>query len=178
MALGTLRSCSRPHCPPPELSHCPMLTLGPHYTLPPLPSPAPGSTIYSLSLNLTPRGPPVSGSTQDVSSCVWLVSLSTVSPRPTPAAAGIRMPDLFRAESYPTVWKYLPHSRIICRRHLGGFRVSAAVDSAPVDTAVRCLCGRVFLWGRHLGVRLLGQVAAPASPSEEPLDCLPRQLHI
>lgn len=117
-----------------------------------------------------------------MSSCVWLVSLSTVSPRPTPAAAGIRMPDFFKAEkvtfSYPTVWKCLPHSRVICRRHLGVFRVSAAVDSAPVDMAVWCLCGRVFLWGRHLGVRLLGQVTAPASPSEEPLDCLPRQLHI
>lgn len=38
----------------------------------------PGSATYSLSLNQTLRGPPVSGVTQDVS-CVWLMSLSTTS---------------------------------------------------------------------------------------------------
>lgn len=90
-------------------------------------------------------------------SWVWPASLSTVSPRPARAAAGRRMPDLFRAGPCPTVWKYL---RPLPPAPGASPRLGCRGAGCAVCTQ------RVFPWGRHLGVQLLGQVAAAASPSE------------
>lgn len=101
----------------------------------------------------------MSGSTQDVPSWVWPASLSTVSPRPARTAAGHRMPDLSRAGPCPTVWKYL---RPLPPAPGASPRLGCRGAGCAVCTQ------RVFPWGRHLGVQLLGQVAAAASPSEGP----------
>lgn len=93
------------------------------------------------------------GGTKDVSFCVWLVSLSTVSPRPARAAAGVRTPVLFRAEPRSAVWRDLTVS-IACLGTLGSCPPSGHGTS----------CGCVQGGGRF---RLRWALGAPGLPAVE-----------
>ena len=78
--------------------HLPKLRLCPHEALTPHPPAlALAPTIYSLSVNRTPLGTSfMSGFVQDVSFCVWLLSLHTASSGSIHMVAGGRMPSFLR----------------------------------------------------------------------------------
>lgn len=93
--------------------------------------------LLPVSIDVTLLGPPVSGIRQCLFFCVWLVSLSIMSPRSIHVVAGVRISFPSKAELHSSVDG--PHCVYPSPTsgHLGCFHLLAVVNCAAVNTDVQ-----------------------------------------
>lgn len=94
-------SCGHPHRPPPELSHCPKLTLCPHQT----------PTLHTPALSLRRVLGTVHMWTDSVLVLLWLISLSAVSPSTLAQQVSASLPAAGGAIGHCRDRHVSPHSR-------------------------------------------------------------------